>query len=126
MKKAFSHVFDRLAEGQGVMASSWYAMDAREVSSLADALDVGPEGQEPAVFWIFDKAALKTAQRRLEAAKLEALRREPLERKGWSPFEVEIDGFLFSVTDSWGDKSVSCRRGSPDWTDYIIEEARAS
>ena len=119
-------VFEGLAAGHGVMASSWYAIDAREVASLADALDVGPEGQEPTVFWIFDEAALAAAQQRLAAAKLEAARREPLERKGWEPFEVEIDGFLFSVTDSWGDKSVSCRRGSPNWTDYIVEEVRVS
>lgn len=119
-------LFDGLAEGQGVMASSWYAIDAREVQSLADAFDVGPEGQEPTAFWIFDKAALQAAEHRLAAAKLEALRREPMERKGWEPFEVEIDGFLFSVTDSWGDKSVSCRRGSPDWADYIVQEVRVS
>lgn len=122
-------IFQGLEEGQGVMASSWYAIDAREVASVEDAYDIGPEGQEPAVFWVYDKAAYLAYCARERAAQEVAIRYDIEDRNrgrriSRHSHEYEVDGFTIHISESWGERTASTRKGTPNWKDYVVKEMR--
>ncbi len=123
MDKEIRAIFEGLAPGQVVWASSYYAIDARRTNGYEDAMDVGPEGQEPWAFWVVDATAFDAKKAAVKAAEAKAIEiSRTMKHRGWS-WTVEVDGMTVKIGD-WGYGQWKARGPAVDWTDYVIKEVR--